>query len=527
MFNARFTKFATMLRKALDFYNKNGPATTIAKLRYKISSKIIYQKYSYRSVLNKFPEKFSPTQPQSSASPNDWITIIDSAAGNALQELTTRLAISVNAASTLSALRAALDDDKYYRILDDLFTFEGVQTALRDRAPYALVQASELPQISGTPRRRKILFITALFPSLYHGGGNHVRYFIKILSENNDIYLATSFSPDNDDKALQAVAPYCQSIYKIPNWRFGNNQAEIHKWLKGMRMDVVHYEWPGSLENYDPTYGKLHIFTYMESNSLRTFMDLQSLPALSPTWASKFAEMIHNLRQELADTARMDARIAVTTKDGEFFRSLVPGQEYAVINHGVTFDEYTLPEVTPEPFTLVFSGNYEHYPNTDAMTFFFNEIWEGVRKEVPDVRIYLVGADPLQNLKRFADGQRVIVTGAVPDVRPYIQKASICIAPLISGAGIRVKVIEYAALRRSFVATSIATTDLAFIDGIDYLRADTAGEFTQKIITLLKDEQMARRMGNSVHETARRYYDNHSLVDYQTRVYDTLEKTKC
>jgi len=484
----------------------------------------MYEKYSYRSVLKRFPEKFTPAL-QASARPGGKVTAIDAVAQATLQELTNRLNLSTSAADTLSVLRAALSEDQYYRTLVDLFTFERTTTNLRDRPQFALLQTSELPSTSGIPRRRKILFITALFPSLYHGGGNRVRCFINILSENNDIYLATAYFPEEDDKALQAVAPYCRSIYKIPHWRFGNNRAEIHKWLNGIPIDVVHYEWPESLKNYDASYGRLHVFTYMESISLRLFMDMQSLPARSPEWANKFAELIHNLRLELADTSMLDARIAVTTKDGEFFRSLLPNQQYAVLNHGVTFDEYTLPEVRPEPFALVFSGNYAHYPNTDAMTFFFDEIWEGVRKEIPEAHIYLVGADPKQNLARFADGQRIIVTGAVPDVRPYIQKASIGIAPLISGAGLRGKVIEYAALRRTFVATSIATTDLAFKDGVDYLRADTAVEFTSKIITLLKDGQKASQMGKSVYETARRYYDNHNLVDYQTRYYETLEKT--
>lgn len=514
-----------MTHKARDFYTKNGLANTLAKLRHKISSKITYQNYSYRAILHKFPEKFPAIQ-QRSASPADLIARIHESAQTALQGLITHLSIPGDAAGMLSALSTTLGEDKYYRILDDLFTFERAQLALQGSPARELIHTPALPKTPGPARKRKILFITALFPSLYHGGGNHVRYFIKILSENNDIYLATAFSADDDEKALQAVAPYCHSILKIPHWRFGSNQAEIHHWLNGASMDVTHYEWPGSLENYDPAYGKLHIFTYMESISLRTFMDLETLPALSPAWTSKLAELIHYLRVELADTAALDARIAVTTKDGDFFRKLLPGQEFAVINHGVTFDEYTLPDVAPEPFTLVFSGNYAHYPNTDAVTFFFKEIWQNVLKEVPNARIYLAGADPTHNLASYADGQRVILTGAVPDVRQYIQKASICIAPLISGAGIRVKVIEYAALRRTFVATSIATTDLAFKDGMDYLCADTAAEFAQNIITLLKDENMARQMGHSVHETARRYYDNHNLVDYQTRVYDYLEKTK-
>jgi glycosyltransferase involved in cell wall biosynthesis len=525
MFNKSFNQFTILMRKSLDFYSKNGFTNTLARFRHKLISKIRYQKYTYQTILKRFPERFYNTQ-KASAQPDDWLASIDLSAQSILQEITSRLHIPGSAVDMLSRLRAEFDDDRYYRILDDLFTFDRTTLTLQERPTAALLYTSALPELPDPPRKRKILFITAMFPSLFHGGGNHVRYFIKILSEDNDIYLVTSHSPEDGAEAMQAVAPYCRSIYKIPDWRFGGNQAEIQRWLNGMRMDVIHYEWPGSLKNYDPGYGDLHIFTYMESISLRTFMDMQSIAPLSAAWVNKLAELIHNVRLELSDTAKLDARIAVTTKDGEFFRRLQPNQQYAVLNHGVTFSEYSLADVPPEPFTLVFSGNYAHYPNTDATNFFFNEIWGGVCKEIPSARIYLVGADPSHYLARFADGQRVIVTGAVPDVRPYIQKASICVAPLISGAGIRVKVIEYAALRRTFVATSIATTDLAFKDGVDYLLADTAFEFTQKIVMLLKDQRLAASMGKSVHETARRFYDNHSLVNYQTRYYDHLEKSK-
>ena len=108
-------------------------------------------------------------------------------------------------------------------------------------------------------------------------------------------------------------------------------------------------------------------------------------------------------------------------------------------------------------------------------------------KEIPDVRIYLVGANPSEKITRLADGQRIfIVTGKVPDIRPYIQKASICIAPLITGAGLRGKVIEYAALHRTFVATALATTDLAFEDGLTIIALIPPGNSPTELLPCSK-----------------------------------------
>jgi glycosyltransferase involved in cell wall biosynthesis len=262
----------------------------------------------------------------------------------------------------------------------------------------------------------------------------------------------------------------------------------------------------------------------MEAISLRLKMDIEQAQPLSFPWLEKFTEMVYTLRLELADAAALDARIAVTTKDGNFFKQLYPYMQYSVLNHGLTFDEFSLPDIEPEPHTLVFVGNYKHYPNMDAMEFFFNQIWPIISSAIPDVRVILVGPNPPEKLIRIANDRRITLTGGVPDIRPHIQKASIGIAPLISGAGMRGKVLDYAAMHRTFVATSLAVTDLVFEDGVDFHCADTAQEFAQKIIDLLKNEQLARTMSASAFTTALQNYDNHRLTDFLVRLYEHLER---
>jgi glycosyltransferase involved in cell wall biosynthesis len=312
---------------------------------------------------------------------------------------------------------------------------------------------------------------------------------MKILSENNDVYLATIYYPGEDDQLLNDISMYCRAVHGIPYWRFGNNQAEIRRWLNNVPIDIVHYEWADALKNYDPTAGRIQIFTYMEAVSLRLLMDMEKLPPLSTTWLD----------------------------------SLYPQQTYMVLNHGVNLDEFSLPDVKPEPKTLTFVGNFGHYPNVDAMTWFFSQVWNEILKEEPNTRIYLVGPNPPETLVRLADGKQIIVTGGVPDVRPYIQKATLCIAPLISGAGLRGKVIEYAALQRTFVASSIATEDLIYRHEIEYLQANTAREFARNVIRLLQDGTLARELANSAYTATQQHYDTRRLVSFLLRLYNYLE----
>ncbi len=507
------------MHRALDFYKKNGWRITLSRIQYKLRQK---KRYSYKSLRNKFHQRFTASS-QPLHNNQTWRTLIDSSAQSPLEKILKHLNIREDPAQILTAIKKSFQENTYCRVLDDLFTIERVLENTQGKHPYPLIQTSELPQFSEESRRKRILFITSQTPNPHHGGGNRILNFLKILSEDNDIYLATAYYPHEDDDLLREIGKYCFSLYRIPYWKFGDNQDEIRKWLGGIPMDIVHYEWPVSLDNYAPGFGRLHIFTYMEVVSLRLFIDMEKAPPLSPLWLGALTELIHALRIEVADTASLTARIAVTTKDGEFLRGIYPYQKYAVLNHGVNLDEFTLPDVESEPQTLVFVGNFGHYPNVDAMVYFFDRVWDDICKEIPDVKIYLIGPNPPKEITRFGDGRQVIITGSVPDVRPYIQKATICIAPLITGAGLRGKVIEYAALRRTFVATSIATTDLIYGNGIDYLMADTALDFSRKIIHLLRNGKLRQKMASSAYETTQQNYDTRRLVDFLYRLYDHLE----
>jgi glycosyltransferase involved in cell wall biosynthesis len=519
---SRVKRLTFTYRKVLDFYSNQGTKHTLYAIRSRIRRKEKVPQ-PYQPLLNKFQKRFVAKQ-NTPCSARELREIVDSDALIALQKLLAQLDILSDASRVLSEFRNSLGRDKYYRVLIDVFTYDEFVTAPSNGTVYPLIQTSELPKVLDISRRRRILFITSQFPNPHNGGGNRVLNFIKSLSKNNDIYLSTCFNPEEDECILPLLESHCCAVQKIPYWRFGKNQSEIWKWLDGMEMDVVHYEWPRSLENYDPVFGTYDIFTYMEAVSLRLLMDMECLEPLSESWLDKFIQLIHALCLELVDASKLNARIAVTTKDANFFRRLYPYQEYAVLNHGLIFNEFSLPDIEEESYTLAFVGNYLHYPNEEAMEFFFNEIWGKIRMEIPDVRIYVVGTNPTDNLLHRSDGVHIIVTDTVADVRPYIQKASVCIAPLISGAGLRGKVIEYAALRRTFVATSIATTDLVFQDGVDYHCADTAEDFATKVSALLNDTKRTRQMAASSYETAYHNYDTQYLTGFLLSLYDNLEK---
>lgn len=519
----KYKGIRVIIKKAIKYYYNNGMWRTFEECKKRIIAKK-NKNGKMDELIESFPEKFS-LRPEIIKNGHAFAKIINSSAEESLNKLLPKLDISIDACGLLEKIKSLFGKDRYFSAVNDIFTIERTICNHRKKSEYALIQASELQESLDSKNRKKILYITSLFPSSHHGGGNRVINFIKASSKNNDIYLFTPYDAADDENEYKELLNYCKSIYCIPYSQYGKNQIEISNWLQDNYMDIVHYEWPASLENYSKTYGRYHIFTYMEAVSLRLMIDMGFFELLTPQWVDKFCKLLNALNIELSQASNLDARVAVTTKDANFFKKIYPFQKYTILNHGLSFDEFCLPDIESEVNCLVFVGNYTHYPNADAMRYFFKEIWYRICLEIPDSKIYIVGANPPVDLKRMADGKRIIVTGKVPDVRPFIQKATLCIAPLVTGAGLRGKVVEYAALKRTFVATSIATTDLTFKDGNDYLRADNEIDFSNAVIELLKNDKKRNKMAFSAYKTARLNYDTRQLVSYLERLYNQLENS--
>ncbi|MDD5706906.1 MAG: glycosyltransferase, partial [Kiritimatiellae bacterium] len=93
------------------------------------------------------------------------------------------------------------------------------------------------------------------------------------------------------------------------------------------------------------------------------------------------------------------------------------------------------------------------------------------------------------------------------------QRAAVCVAPLVSGAGFRTKVVQYAALRRPCDATSIAVEDIALEHGREIMVADDCQSFASSVVTLLRNHVLAARMAEAAHRKAMAAYDNNAIAD--------------
>ena len=180
-----------------------------------------------------------------------------------------------------------------------------------------------------------------------------------------------------------------------------------------------------------------------------------------------------------------------------------------VLPNGVDLDFFTPMNQVIETDTLVFSGKMSYHANVTAVSYLVNNIMPFVWAKRPSVRVLIVGKDPTLVVRQLATRQpeRVIVTGTVPDIRPYLARAAIAVSPVKYGAGIQNKVLEAMAMAIPVVATTQAVSALQAQDGQDILIASSAEAFAQTVLKVLASKELQRRIG----QAGRRYVEqNHN-----------------
>jgi len=191
-------------------------------------------------------------------------------------------------------------------------------------------------------------------------------------------------------------------------------------------------------------------------------------------------------RDELRACRRADAILTTSDVDRAVLAPHVEGIPIRVVPNGVDTTFFT-PGTTPEePGRLVFTGAIDYQPNTDGVLYFHAEIWPRIRRMAPGVTLAVVGKDPPTAVRALAGGG-ITVTGTVPDVRPWMQSASVFVVPLRVGGGTRLKILEAMASGRAVVSTSLGCEGLDVTPGADILIADTPAAFAEAVVRCLRD----------------------------------------
>ncbi len=145
---------------------------------------------------------------------------------------------------------------------------------------------------------------------------------------------------------------------------------------------------------------------------------------------------------------------------------------------------------------LLFVGNFNHQPNRDAMRFFCKDVFPLISKELPDVKLYIVGNDPPDEVKSLSS-DKIVVTGYVRDISPYQRTARVSVAPLRYGAGMKGKIGEALSWGLPVVTTSIGAEGMNLVHEQDVLIADNPNSFAREVLRLYSDKELWNRLSKN------------------------------
>jgi polysaccharide biosynthesis protein PslH len=202
-------------------------------------------------------------------------------------------------------------------------------------------------------------------------------------------------------------------------------------------------------------------------------------------------------RYEARACALAQLTLAVSEADRALLAAAAPNADVRAIPTGVD-TAYFHPNGGPEkPARLVFTGAMDWYPNEDAIVHFIHTILPEVLRRVPDVSLTVVGRNPSQRVRAAGARTGVEVTGTVPDVRPYLAEAEVCVVPLRIGGGTRLKIFEALAMGKAVVSTRIGAEGLPVVPGTHFIQADSPADFAQAVVSLLEDAPRRRTLGDA------------------------------
>lgn len=215
---------------------------------------------------------------------------------------------------------------------------------------------------------------------------------------------------------------------------------------------------------------------------------------------------------------RFQAAVAVSTIEADELRrsTAVP---VSVIPTGVDTEALTPAPEPDGPPRLLFTGTLSYPPNSQGIGWFADRVWPEVRRQVPDAQLEIVGRGPPPGVLALGDRPGITVVGPVPVMGPYFERAHAVVVPILTGAGIRVKIVEAMAAGRAIVSTSLGWEGLPHVrPGEHLLVGDQPAEFAQAVIRLLREPGLRDQLAGDARSLAERHYDWRPLGDEQEAV---------
>ncbi|MCK4353414.1 glycosyltransferase [candidate division WOR-3 bacterium] len=375
----------------------------------------------------------------------------------------------------------------------------------------------------------KILFLPKQIPHSKVIGGPIIIYNrIKELSKRHEVSLLSFLREDSEKQWLSTVTKYCKEaeFLPLPHWygRIAICPYSLFQFFFSPTPPYFLTTYTQEMENkvakmtrkykYDVIIAEYSVMgQYLYKNkrlpNVRKVISCHECyftaryNTFKQNWYKKegLTALTHLKRlkhYEFNMYRSADKVLTLTPQDKATLLSFAPDLNISVVPHGVDVTYFTPSDHSSLEPSVMFLGNYPHLPNRDAVLYFYNDILPLIRKEFTELKFYIVGRNPQSEINDLVKRDSgIIVTGTVSDVREYFKKTKIFICPIRLGGGFRGKILEAMASGVPVVSTSLGAYGIPAKDGENILIADSKIDFANKVIKLLQDKELYKRIAKN------------------------------
>ena len=382
----------------------------------------------------------------------------------------------------------------------------------------------------------KILFISAYLPGRgLHGGSSRIFELLHYLHKRHEITLLCFKNKTDDDSRLKDLRSMCKKISvfttqeKLPFHLFSYEpflaytNDEFRKKLQRLilreRFDLVQYEYVQMGIHHKELSHIPSVLTEHEINFLAHQMVLPFID--NPLRKIKaYYNSLQMMKRELDVLNQMDRVICMNRHDSDALLGYLPPERLDILPHGVDTNYFSpIADIQPEAGSVGFFGAFQHYPNVDAVYHCVNDIFPLVKERVPEAHFYIIGSHPPPDIQKLNERPDITVTGFVPDIRPFMARCSVIVAPLRLGLGMRVKMVEAMAMGKPVVATELACAGIDITDGVHATIANDVEDFADSICYILQDARCASIMGTEARRLIETDFEYQSIGERLEKIY--------
>lgn len=387
----------------------------------------------------------------------------------------------------------------------------------------------------------RVLFLTYHLPFPPISGGRRREYeLLTRLGEKFEIHLCCVSKTYSQDRAyVEQVRPYCAEVslfkandslklfpvpreltaitHRPPPFQVLRHTslecaAFIPQALQEKHYDIAHVEGYYMMQYLSTS---IYIPTLLIEQNIEYLLCLQRLTA-ARTQRDKMQHAYNyacTLEWEQYAWQRATMCAVVTKEEQRFMVQTKPEINVMYVPNGVdhctTLDHVTLVDAAlarhdkAREFLILFVGNFAYEPNIDAIQYFVEDIFPRILREVPNVRLFVVGNAPPPTVLALRDDPQVVVTGLVRSLEAYLAHADVVVCPLRVGGGIKVKILEALKAGKAIVSTSVGAQGIE--NPHQFMRiADDASDFVSQVIRLLLIPHERKRLEEAARDFARR-----------------------